>query len=471
MAAINPSAPKAEKSFMPTPDAFKRGLAARHVRGRVWRTFFFLSVALAMFALLALVYNVVNSAAGLIATEYQISPAEVIPGGDIDGATPEQLAAAMVQFEHNRSLVQIRDNLSRVPTDQFVTAPMSQVLPGGDLPAGIADKTIRELTDEELVYVLAHNLPADLMHEFVTEQIIGLNVLETWPLFESIFNRAAIEEKVRTEMPTTTQLTFRVWLSSSFITSRQSSDPLIAGIRSALLGTVWIVAVTVLVAFPIGVGAAIYLEEYSTPTNRFAFQFSRIIETNIRNLAGVPSIIYGLLGLAIFVRTFEALTSGAVFGVTDSNGRTIISASLTMALLILPIIIINAQEAIRAVPPSIREASYGLGATKWQTIWKQVLPAAMPGVLTGTILGMSRAIGETAPLVVIGASTLILVDPTSPFSSFTALPIQIYQWTARPEPEFRAIAAAAIIVLLALLLLLNATAIFLRQYFRKSLQG
>jgi phosphate transport system permease protein len=174
-----------------------------------------------------------------------------------------------------------------------------------------------------------------------------------------------------------------------------------------------------------------------------------------------------MLGLAIFVRVLEGFTSGAAFGLIDdtttANGRTIISAGLTLGLLILPIIIINSQEAIRAVPSSLRQASYGLGATRWQTIWHHVLPNALPGILTGTILSMSRAIGETAPLVVVGASTFITVDPSGPFSKFTVLPIQIYQWTSRPQDEFRNIAAAAIIVLLVMLLTLNATAVFLRN--------
>jgi phosphate transport system permease protein len=198
-----------------------------------------------------------------------------------------------------------------------------------------------------------------------------------------------------------------------------------------------------------------------------------MIQTNINNLAGVPSIIYGILGLAIFVRVLEPLTSGSAFGAiqdtTTANGRTILSAGLTLGLLILPLIIINAQEAIRAVPSSLRQASYGLGATKWQTIWYHVLPNALPGILTGTILAMSRAIGETAPLVVVGASTFITVDPSGPFSKFTTLPIQIYQWTSRPQDQFRNIAAAAIVVLLLLLLTLNATAVLLRNRYSRRL--
>jgi phosphate transport system permease protein len=178
-----------------------------------------------------------------------------------------------------------------------------------------------------------------------------------------------------------------------------------------------------------------------------------------------------MLGLAVFVRTFEALTSGRIFGLVDpttANGRTVLSAGLTLGLLILPLIIINAREAIRAVPNSLREAGYGLGATKWQTIWAHVLPNAIPGILTGVILAVSRALGETAPLVVIGASTYIVVDPNNPFAKFTTLPIQIYQWTSRPQPEFQHRAAAAIVVLLVLLLAMNATAIFLRNKYARS---
>jgi phosphate transport system permease protein len=177
--------------------------------------------------------------------------------------------------------------------------------------------------------------------------------------------------------------------------------------------------------------------------------------------------VYGMLGLAIFVRAMEALTSGAMFGVTDSNGRTVLSAGLTMGILVLPLVIINAQEAIKAVPDSIRQAAYGVGATRWQTIWSHVLPNAVPGILTGSILAMSRAVGETAPLIIIGASHFITIDPSSPFSKFTALPVQIYQLTSRPQAEFHSVAAAAILVLLILLLTLNTTAILLRNRFQR----
>ncbi|HMR67175.1 MAG TPA: phosphate ABC transporter permease PstA, partial [Anaerolineae bacterium] len=263
------------------------------------------------------------------------------------------------------------------------------------------------------------------------------------------------------------------WVNLDFLTIPQSSTPQLAGIRTALLGTLWTIFITIVIALPIGVGAAIYLEEYAVMVSHpLLRRLNDIIQTNINNLAGVPSIIYGMLGLAIFVRLMEPITSGAAFGVADpttANGRTVLSASLTLALLILPLIIINAQEAIRAVPQSLRQAGMGLGATKWQTIWSHVLPNAIPGILTGNILAMSRAIGETAPLVVIGASTFITVDPTNPFSKFTTLPIQIYQWTSRPQDEFRNIAAAAIIVLLILLLTLNASAVLLRNRYSRRL--
>ena len=302
------------------------------------------------------------------------------------------------------------------------------------------------------------------VYELVLQEVVSPDVVTSWSLVDSLFARSEIEAQTATEFPYA-ELSFRSWLTADFISSPQSSTPEFAGVRTAILGSLWVVAITVLFSFPIGVGAAIYLEEYATDN-----RLNRIIQTNINNLAGVPSIIYGMLGLAIFVRTLEPFTSGAIFGVGDAttaNGRTILSAGLTLGLLILPVIIIAAQEAIRAVPNSLRQAGMALGATKWQTIWAHVLPSALPGILTGTILAISRAIGETAPLVVVGASTLIFVDPNGPFSKFTTLPIQIYQWTARPQAEFRNIAAAAILVLLVLLISLNASAILLRNRYAR----
>jgi len=238
------------------------------------------------------------------------------------------------------------------------------------------------------------------------------------------------------------------WLSWDFLTRYPSRIPERAGIKSAILGSLWMMALTAGISFPLGVGAAIYLEEYA-PRN----WLSRLLQTNIGNLAGVPSIVYGILGLAIFVRFF-------------GFGRSLLAGAATLALLVLPVVIVASQEALKAVPSSLREASYGLGATKWQTIRHQVLPVALPGILTGTILALSRAIGETAPLIMIGALTFIAFSPTSPMDPFTVLPIQIFNWTAKPQAEFHDLAAGAIIVLLAVLLVMNTGAILLRNKFR-----
>ena len=220
-----------------------------------------------------------------------------------------------------------------------------------------------------------------------------------------------------------------------------------AGIKSALYGTIWMMAFTALFVVPIGIGAAIYLEEFARRN-----WLTRVIETNINNLAGVPSIIYGLLGLTVFVRLMEL-------------GRVVLAGSLTMALLVLPIVIVASREGLRAVPPSIREASLGLGATKWQTVWFQVLPPALPSMFTGIILALSRAIGETAPLIAIGALTFVAFTPSGPLDRFTVLPIMIFDWVSRPQPAFQTTAAAGIVVLMAVLLTMNAVAIVLRNHF------
>jgi phosphate transport system permease protein len=301
---------------------------------------------------------------------------------------------------------------------------------------------------------------ADLYSLFM-ERLLQIDTKKTWSMTDSILHSAAIRNEVQQEYPEA-RLEFRSWLTPEFLTAPMSSRAEFAGVRTAVLGSLWLVGIALLFALPIGTGAAIYLQEYA-PKN----WLTAIIQTNINNLAGVPSIVYGMLGLAIFVRVMEPFTSGSMFGVTDSNGRTILSAGLTMGILVLPLIIINAQEAIKAVPDSLRQAAYGVGATKWQTVWHHILPNSIAGILTGSILALSRALGETAPLIVVGASTFISVDPSGPFSKFTALPIQIYQWTTRAQSEFHAIAAAAIIVLLVLLLTLNAAAILLRNRFQR----
>jgi phosphate transport system permease protein len=238
-------------------------------------------------------------------------------------------------------------------------------------------------------------------------------------------------------------------LSWQFLTSFPSRRPEEAGIWHALAGSVWVITLTALLAAPVGVAAAIYLEEYGGRS-----LFARIIEINITNLAAVPSIIYGLLGLGLFVRLM-------------AMGRSVLAGASTLALLVLPVIILSTREALRAVPPSIREGSYALGATKWQTIWYQVLPVALPGILTGMILALSRAIGETAPLISIGALTFVAFAPDSVWSPFTVLPIQIFNWVSRPQLDFRTNAAAGILVLLVLLLAMNAVAIWLRDRYQK----
>jgi phosphate transport system permease protein len=240
-------------------------------------------------------------------------------------------------------------------------------------------------------------------------------------------------------------------LDWQFLTSYPSRKPELAGIFSPLVGTVYMILLTALFALPVGVGAAIYLEEYAK-----RHWYSKIIEVNIANLAGVPSIIYGLLGLELFVRAM-------------AFDRSLLSGSLTMALLVLPIVIIASREAIRTVPPSIREASYALGASQWQTIWNQVLPLAFPGILTGSILALSRAIGEAAPLITIGALTYVAFLPEGLLSPFTALPIQIFNWVSRPQKGFHVNAAAGILVLLIVLLLMNALAVYLRQRYQKKM--
>lgn len=238
-------------------------------------------------------------------------------------------------------------------------------------------------------------------------------------------------------------------ISRQFITSLDSRFPAKAGIYSSLIGTIWLMGLVAMISFPLGVGAAVYLEEFSQRS-----RFSSFIEVNVSNLAGVPSIVYGLLGLAVFVRFMHL-------------GRSVLAGALTLSLLILPVIIVAAREALRAVPPSIREGAYAVGATTLQTVWHQTLPAALPGTLTGVILGLSRAIGETAPLITIGALTYLNFVPNNPLDRFSAMPLQIYNWVARPQPEFAKVAAAGIVILLMVLLAMNAIAIYLRNRFEQ----
>ena len=239
------------------------------------------------------------------------------------------------------------------------------------------------------------------------------------------------------------------YLDWDFLSNYASRRPEDAGIKAAIYGTVWIMAIVAPVSLVLGVGTAIYLEEYA-PDNKF----THFIELNISNLSGVPSIVFGLLGLTVFVRLLEM-------------GRSVLAGGLTMSLMILPVIVVSSQEAIRAIPKEQYEASYAMGATKWQTIRTVVLPAAVPGILTGSILALSRAVGETAPLLMIGAMTFIAYVPESILSGFTAMPIQIFNWAGRPQEEFQAVAAAGSIVLMLMLVIMNSLAIYIRNKFSK----
>ncbi len=398
---------------------FVPNLERRHRIGKFWLGVFRLSTCVGIIALATLLFNVADGAFGYVAIENKVAPETLTT----NGVALEDLS---------------KEELMRI------------------LQANISAGLFRRLESE---MPFAERSQRDV-YNLIMERVVQPRVVQQWSLKDSLLRSAAIKAEATRDYPNA-RLEFKSWLNKDFLRNPQSAKAERAGVRTAILGSLWTVGIAILFAFPIGVGGAIYLEEYAGDN-----AINRIIRTNINNLAGVPSIIYGILGLAILVRALEPLTSGTLFGYADpttANGRTILSAGLTLGLLILPLIIINAQEAIRAVPNSLRQASFGLGATRWQTVWHHVLPNAMPGILTGTILAISRAMGETAPLVVIGASTFINQDPNGPFSKFTTLPIQIYQWTSRPQDVFRNIAAAAIIVLVTLLLSLNASAIILRN--------
>lgn len=453
---MNVAAPERTTGF-PEGEEVDRQIGIRKRRGSIARSLFLLSLILAVLALVTLLVTVVNQSFGLVATVDEVSTAEIVE--DLGAATDTRLD----QLEKDQLVAVLIERLERNPgrrlereqrfyEDRLVfetQAKWDEVCSSAAPPSGCT-RPARSRSD----------LLSLVIEEVVKPEIVGI-----WNLGDSLLQRAEIAEEVSRAVPGA-ELSFRSWVSGRFLTSPQDPDPAAAGIRTAILGSLWVLGITVLFAFPVGVAAAVYLEEYASDS-----WINRLLSTNISNLAGVPSIIYGMLGLAIFVRTLQAFTSGAAFGAgadVSANGRTILAAGLTLGLLVLPVVIISSREAIRAVPQSLRRAGLALGATRWQTIRAHVLPNALPGILTGTILAMARAFGETAPLVVVGASTFITVDPNGPFSKFTVLPIQIYQWSTRPQPEFRNIAAAAILVLLVLLLTLNAAAIVLRNRFKRS---
>ncbi len=410
---------------MSAQPVFEPNLAARHRRATIGLAVFQAATLVGIVVLMALLYNILNGIAGIAAIEYRVYPGSV----GLDLAT-----------------------LDQAPREQLVALIRDFVSPG----------LLRQLERQRPLEARS----TEELAQLVLERVFRPKVLTTWPLVPSLLHQQEIVRRTQEQYPQA-ELRWVTWWNMRFLTRPQSSNPIRAGVRTAILGSLWLMLITALTALPLGVAAAVYLEEYA----RRDRWINRLIQVNINNLAGVPSIIYGILGLAIFVRALEPLTSGALFGAVPAgvtaNGRTLLSGGLTLGLLVLPIVIINTQEAIRAVPNSLREAAYGLGATKWQVVWHHVLPNALPGIMTGTILGLSRALGETAPLVVVGASTFITFDPTTPFAKFTALPIQIYQWTARPQPVFRNLAAAASLTLLLLLFVLNGIAVTIRHRARQ----
>lgn len=420
----------------PTGQEYDSYVKKRQRKAKTWHGLFFAATLIGILALAALLLDVINDAFGYVAIRSKVPEAALISsyyqdqGGTAPGFT-----------------------LAEQPREVLLALLNAQVSTG----------RLRALEARE---PLAQR-NTDALAELVRSEIVKPTGAGSWSLLESLTRRAEIAADVAA-MPDT-ELQFRSWINKDFLINPQSSDPYKAGINIAILGSLWVTLIAFLMAVPLGIAAAIYLEEYSNSKSRL----DQIIETNINNLAGVPSIIYGMLGLAVFVRFMSTVTSGQWFGYGDpatTNGRTILSAGLTLGLLILPLVIINAREAIRAVPRGLREASFGLGATRWQTIWNHVLPSSMSGILTGIILAVSRAFGETAPLIVVGVSTFIVVRPDGPFAKFTTLTAQIYQWTSRPQEEFQHLAAAAILVLLVLLITLNSAAIYLRTHYAKSKQ-
>lgn len=457
------------ETHFPDDDQYQRLLSKRTRRGRLWAGLFMLSLTLAVLALAALLYTIVNDSFGLVAVVNETEPEAVVASLGYD---PAAVGLADLSYDElvsvlaggiERNVGRRLEREQRFYEDRLVfegDAKWAEVCSSAEPPSG-CDSSPRDHAGAL---------------QLVNERIVVPDIIATDQLLPSILDPESFEVEVETAFADApqrfgdytfdqVQFQWRAWLNPTFVRTPASATPETAGIRTAILGSLWLVVITVLFAVPVGVGAAIYLEEFARPS-----RFNDFIQTNINNLAGVPSIIYGMLGLAILVRALEPLTSGSVFGATNDSGRTVLAAGLTLGLLTLPVVIISSQEALRAVPNSLRLAGMGVGATKWQTVRSQVLPVAVPGILTGTILAVARAIGETAPLILVGAASFITVDPSGPFSKFTALPIQIFQWTALPQAEWQHLAAAASLALLIMLLILNAGAVMLRnRYSRRSL--
>ncbi|MCL6511670.1 MAG: phosphate ABC transporter permease PstA [Anaerolineae bacterium] len=450
--------------------------------GAIGQAGLFLSLVIALVALIVLLLDVVNKIGGMAVYGYRVDPLTIVPSIPLEELSQEELLQIARDFIPAERLDELPDELGmtleELTTDDLIGVIYNEV----PNPETITARPLDTLADQELVEVLDNNITdarfnqlnaekpfesrsREELIELIEEEVLLESVVKTWPLLASLFNRQAIEEEIQANYPGS-EYGFHWWLTPEFIISDLTTRPETTGVRTAIIGSVLVIFFTILFAVPVGIAAGIYLEEFAGKS-----RINTLIQTNIYNLSGVPSIIYGMLGLAIFVRALSEFTSGAAFGIPDPppNGRTVISAALTMGLLILPLIIINTQEAIRAVPQSLRDGSLALGATKWQTVRHHVLPVAMPSILTGIILGISRAVGETAPLIVVGAAAFVTTDPSGLFSTFTVLPTQIYTWAKLPFDTFRNISAAAIVVLLVVVILFNLTAIIMRNRLRKSL--
>jgi phosphate transport system permease protein len=405
---------------------FRPNMAARKVRAATWNGIFLAATLVGVLSLVTLVATLIDNCFGAVILQDAVALSDVSDAHKpLDSLDASELRLAL-----------------QSAVDQDLISPGRMAIL--EQEGGLATRSA-----EDLRFLLIH-------------EVLQPTVERAWGLTDTLLNGSSIAQIKDTKFPEG-QLLFRSWITPEFLGRSSSRDVLLTGIRGAIIGSLLIILLAVGIALPVGAGAAIWLEEYAGNT-----RMNRFIQTNIYNLAGVPSIIYGMLGLSLFVRGLEGLTSGAWFGIEGVNGRTVFSAGLTLALLILPIIIINTQEALKAIPQSLRWSSYGVGATRWQTIWHHVLPAAGDRILTGTVFGVSRALGETAPLVVVGASAVLTLDPSGLFSKFTTLPMQVYTLSQQPQEEFRHLASAAIIVLMILLLGLNSVAIVLRGRMKKS---
>lgn len=461
------AAPERKRDYFPSEDEYQGLLDRRTRRARLFQMACLLALMIAVVALATLLYTIVNDSFGLVAVVNERDPEGIVADLGHDPATID-----LVDLEYDELVGLLETTVGsgvgrRLEREQRFYE---------DRLVFESDEVWAEICSSETPPVGCTAGPRDHsnVYSLVVERVVVQDVIAAYDLVPSLVNPEGFDEEIAAGFesgrfgeytPDQATVEWRAWFNLGFLRSPQSATPEVAGIRTAILGSAWLVLFTVLFAVPVGVGAAIYLVEYAKPTRLNGF-----IQTNINNLAGVPSIIYGMLGLAVLVRIFEPFTSGAVFtsGVAPAeNGRTVLSAGLTLGLLALPVVIISAQEALRAVPDSLRHAGLALGATRWQTVRSQILPVALPGILTGTILAMARAIGETAPLILVGAASFITSDPSGPFSKFTALPIQIFQWTSFPQIEFQKLAAAASIALLLLLLTLNAAAVILRNKYSR----